>query len=215
MLNLLFLWFSVDPVWPCCTHVWTPGVPAGVRRSDPEGCPPEPWGTWTCHNSQSGSWLLWPANINSNFFFIRIISLCNTLLNIHYLSNFAVCKHAHYQWVQYFRNKQFFIFVLLLWCFDTQVHWCTNNKDRALYTSTHRQHPLQGGEPHLLQGPLLWLLLICKITISYSLKLCLHVLYSTYFNSYTCICQWCNHTLNFLMDNPMHINMIIYFTQIK
>lgn len=149
------------------------------------------------------------------FFFIRIISLCNTLLNIHYLPNFAVCEHAHYQWVQYFRNKQkFFIFVLLLWCFDTQVHWCTNNKDRALYTSTHRQHPLQGGEPHLLQRPLLRLLLICKITISYSLKLCLHVLY-TYFNSYTCICQWFNHTLNLLMDNRMHINMIIYFTQIK
>lgn len=90
MLNLLFLWFSADPVWPCCTHAWTPGVPAGVRRSDPGGCPPEPWGTWTCHNSQSGSWLLWPANINSNFFFIRIISLCNTLMNIHYLPNFAV-----------------------------------------------------------------------------------------------------------------------------
>lgn len=124
MLNLLFLWFSVDPVWPCCTHVWTPGVPAGVRRSDPEGCPPEPWGTWTCHNSQSGSWLLWPANINSNFFFIRIISLCNTLLNIHYLPNFAVCEHAHYQWVQYFRNKQKFSF-LSYFC-DALIHKYTD-----------------------------------------------------------------------------------------
>lgn len=102
---------------------------------------------------------------------------------------------------------------VMLW---SEVHWCTctNNNDWALYPSTHRQHPLQGGEPHLLQRPLLRLLLICKITISYSLKLCLHVLY-TYFNSYTCICQWCNHTLNFLMDNSMHINVIIYFTQIN
>lgn len=134
----------------------------------------------------------------------------------HYVPNFAVCEHAHYQWIHYFINTSIlsFILVLLLRCLDTQVHWCTNNKDRALYTSTHRQHPLQGGEPHLLEGPLLWLLLICKITRSYSLKLCLHALY-TYFNSYTCICQWCNHTLNFLMDNAMHINMFIYFTQIK
>lgn len=111
-----------------------------------------------------------------------MFKLCNFYWII--IPNFAVCEHACYQWIQYFRNKQkFFILVLLLRCFDTQVHWCTNNNDWALYTSTHRQHPLQGGEPHLLQRPLLRLLLICKITISYLLKLCLHAL-KTYFNSY-------------------------------
>lgn len=117
------------------------------------------------------------CSVNENIFFIRIISLCNISLNTHYLPNFAVCEHARYQWIQYLRNKQkYFILVLLLQCLDTQVRWCINSNDWALYTSTHRQHPLQGGEPHLLQGPLLWLLLICKITRSYSLKLCLHAL---------------------------------------